>query len=294
LGCSETALRNWQRQLSAGGDDGPRVMADDAGAPNPLTDDEVPAEVAADDAGAPNPLTDDEVPVEVAGDSGAGEPLAGGPAPRSAPTVVEVLRGRWWVVALVTAIAILSAWAYSQTVPARYQATATVLAHPAANVTSASDYSTDLSLLSYGSLEQTFVGLASSSKLRNEAAAGIGLRQARSHDYSAVASVLPASSVLEISVAGPDRNTVVPFANRLASAVSAATRLYFPIFTLTPLDPAVPPSAQIEPRTRQNVLVGGLAGLIAGFGVAVLSLRIRSVGDGRVGRLAMRLRRARA
>ena len=121
----------------------------------------------------------------------------------------------------------------------------------------------------------------------------MGLHQASLHDYSAVANVLPSSTVLEISVAGPDRDAVVPFANRLASAVSAATRNYFPIFTLTPLDPAVAPSTQIEPRTKQNVLFGGLAGLIAGFGVAVLSLRISGVGEGRLHRLATRLRKAR-
>jgi capsular polysaccharide biosynthesis protein len=214
------------------------------------------------------------------------------PAPASAPTVVEVLRSRWWVVGLVTAIAIVSAWAYSQTVPARYQATATVLAHPSVKVTTADGYSTDLGLLSYGSLEQSFVGLARSSKLRDETATGMGLREAR-RDYSAVANVLPTSTVLEISVAGPDREAVVPFANRLASAVAHATRVYYPIFTLTPLDPAVPPSVQIEPRTRQNVLFGGLAGLIVGFGVALLTLRIRGSGDKRPGGLAARLKTAR-
>jgi len=275
LGCSEAALRRWQREVTADNDGGPQLLAGGGGA-------------------VPRPVTDDEVPAKVPRDSGEDEGSTGGRAQRSAPTVVDVLARRAWVVSLVTALAILSAWAYSRTVPARYQATATVLAHPAASVTSASGYSSDLSLLSYGSLEQTFVGLARSSKLRDEAAAGMGLRGPSQHDYSAVANVLPASTVLEISVAGPDRNAVVTFANRLARAVSSATRRYFPIFTLTPLDPAVPPSIQIEPRTGQNVLVGGLAGLIVGFGIAVLSLRIGGVGHRRRFGLATRLRRERA
>lgn len=274
LGCSEATLRKWQRQLSADGDDRPYLMAGYAG--------------------TPKPRTDDDAPVQVPIDRGAEEPPADETARRRAPTAVEVLTRRWWIVALVTAMAMLSAWTYSQTVPPRYQATATVLAHPAASVTRASDYTTDLSLLSYGSLEQTFVGLARSSKLRAEAAAAMGLRQTSAHEYSAVANVLPTSTVLEISVAGPDRDAVVPFANSLASAVSAATRSYFPIFTLTPLDPAVPPSIQIEPRTTQNVLVGGVAGLIAGFGVAMLSLRVNGVGEGPLHRLAPHLRRRRA
>jgi capsular polysaccharide biosynthesis protein len=252
LGCSEAALRKWQREL-----------------------------------------LDDET-VDGSRDGEATAAATAGPAQRTGATIGDVLARRAWVVIAVTAIAILAAWAYSLTVPARYQATATVLAHPAASVTRASDYSTDLSLLSYGSLEQTFVGLARSARLRDQAAAGTGLSRTTGNDYSAVANVLPSSTVLEISVAGPDRNAVVPFANTLAADVSSATRRYFPIFTLTPLDRAIAPSSQIEPRTRQNVLVGLVAGLIVGFGIAVLSLRVRGVPDWRVPDLRRRLQRRRA
>jgi capsular polysaccharide biosynthesis protein len=201
-------------------------------------------------------------------------------SPPRAPTMLDVLRRRSWLVALVTVLAIASAAAYSRGTPPRYQATATVLAHPSAAVTKASDYSTDLSLLSYGSLEQTFVSLARSSKLLDQAASGMGFTAAERKQYSAVANLLPASTVLEISVTGPDRDAVVTLANTLSAAVSAATRQFFPIFALTPLDPAVRPSLQVEPRTRQNLLFGGLAGLIAGFVVATLSLRVRRRSDG--------------
>lgn len=196
------------------------------------------------------------------------------PAAEIAPTLVDALTRRWWIALALAVIASLAAWAYSSTVPPRYQATATVLAHPAISVTKASNYSTDLSLLSYGSLEETFVALARSSKLIDEATAGLGLGRAEGDRYHAVANVLPSSTVLEISVAGPDRQTVVPLVNALGASVSKATRTYFPIFALTPLDPAIPPSSQIEPRTRQNVLFAGLAGLVVGVGAALLSLRV--------------------
>jgi capsular polysaccharide biosynthesis protein/transposase-like protein len=227
-------------------------------------------------------VTGDEVEAAGPGDQTAPEPdpepeteaEADLAAASSAPSIVDVFTRRWWVVVAITLIAALAAWAYASTVPPRYQATATVLAHPAVNVTKASDYSTDLSLLSYGSLEQTFVALARSSKLIDETTAGLGLGRAAGDHYHAVANVLPSSTVLEISVDGPDRAIVVPLANALGASVSKATRTYFPIFALTPLDAAVAPSSQIEPRTRQDVLFAGLAGLVLGVGVALLSLRV--------------------
>jgi capsular polysaccharide biosynthesis protein len=149
-----------------------------------------------------------------------------------------------------------------------------VLAHPTVSVTSVTDLSNDLSLLSYGSLEQTFVALASSDRLLDQASAGMGLSRAERDRYRAVANVLPASTVLEISVTGPDRDAVVTLANRLAGVASTTTRALFPIFSLSTLDPASRPAAQVAPRMREDVLFGSLAGLIAGFVVAALSLRV--------------------
>jgi capsular polysaccharide biosynthesis protein len=206
--------------------------------------------------------------------NGDGPALPGAPDPPPAPTVRDVLARRSWVIALVTVLAAAAAWGYAQRQAPRYQGTATVLAHPTAAVTKVTDLSTDLSLLSYGSLEQTFVALARSDRLLDQAPAGMGFDRAERDRYRAVANVLPGSTVLEISVTGPDRRAVVTLANRLAAVASSTTRALFPIFSLSPLDPAAAPAAQVAPRTRESVLFGGLAGLIAGFVVAVLTLRV--------------------
>jgi capsular polysaccharide biosynthesis protein len=203
-----------------------------------------------------------------------GDGTASPPGPAAAPTVRDVLWRRWWLIALATIAAAAAAFAYSRQAAPRYQGTATVLVHPAASVTKVTDLSTDLSLLSYGALEQTFVALARSDRLRDQAATGMGFSRDERDRYHAVANVFPASTVLEISVTGPDRGAVVALANRLSAVTSTATRQLFPIFSLTPLDPAARPAAQVAPRTRENVLFGGLAGLIGGFVLATLSLRL--------------------
>ena len=144
------------------------------------------------------------------------------PPPAPAPTVRDVLARRSWVIALVTLLAAAAAWAYSRQQAPRYQGTTTVLAHPTASVTKVTDLSTDLSLLSYGALEQTFVALARSDRLLDQAAVGTGLSSAERDRYHAVANVLPASTVLEISVTGP---TATPSSrSRTASPASRRRR----------------------------------------------------------------------
>jgi capsular polysaccharide biosynthesis protein len=185
---------------------------------------------------------------------------------------VHVIIRRWWVIVVVTGLTVGGALAYSKHEHRKYQATATVFAHPSKVVTNAGDYSSDLGLLSYGSLSQTFASLAQSKSMLAQAAAALGVAPDTVKDYSAVATLLPQTTVLELSVDGPDRDLVIGLANRLSTDVSAATTRYFHIFSLTTLDAAAAPSTQILPQTSRNLLYGGLAGLIVGFILAVLSL----------------------
>jgi capsular polysaccharide biosynthesis protein len=192
----------------------------------------------------------------------------------SAPSVLEVLARRWWLILIVTAVAVASAWAYARTVDRRYQATATVIAHPSAVVTKASDYSNDLSLLSYGSIEQTFASLARSSTMLARAGSELGVSAQSIRTYNVIANVFPASTVLEISVQGPDPRVAVKLANKLADDVSTATLQYFQVFELTPLDPAGV-TLQVSPRTRRDMLFAGLAGVLVAIVLAALSLSFR-------------------
>jgi capsular polysaccharide biosynthesis protein len=192
----------------------------------------------------------------------------------SAPSVFEVLARRWWLILIVTLVAIGCGWGYARTVASRYQATATVLAHPSAVVTSASDYSNDLSLLSYGSVEQTFASLARSSTMLRKAGAEVGIPATSIKQYNAVANVFPQSTVLELSVQGPDSRAAMQLVDQLSGDVSAATLKYFHVFQLTPLDRAAT-SIKVAPTTRRDVLFAGLAGLLVGVVLATLSLSFR-------------------
>jgi len=192
-----------------------------------------------------------------------------------------VIRHRWLVILAITALAAGGALAYSHHEQRVYQATATVFAHPSRAVTSPGDYSSDLGLLSYGSLSQTFASLAQSRTMLDTSAAGLRLTPLDLSHYTVAATLLPATTVLEVSVDGPDPDLVTVLANRTIARVAAATTQYFHIFALTPLDSAQAPSTRIRPLTSRNILYGCLAGLIVGFIAAALPLYgLRLIGAG--------------
>jgi succinoglycan biosynthesis transport protein ExoP len=180
----------------------------------------------------------------------------------------RILASRWRIMLFCTIIAVAAAAGYSVMQTARYQATATVLVHPSSDANSPSIFSDELNLLSYGSLTQTFASLARSADMIKGAAARVGVRPDQAARYSATAALIPQTTVLEISVDGPDRGVVVRLANQLVSDVSAETKTYFHIIDLTPLDPANGPALQTAPRTARNIGFGGAAGLILGALIA--------------------------
>jgi len=65
----------------------------------------------------------------------------------------------------------------------------------------------------------------------------------------------------------------VLLANEILRLVAASTVRYFHIFGLQRLDVAAPPSVPIQPHPLQQALYALVAGLIAGFAIAAVSMR---------------------
>ena len=189
---------------------------------------------------------------------------------------LNLLYRRWWVILSVTVLAVVVAAGYSLNEATRYQATATVLVHPTSDANSASVFSDELNLLSYGSLTETFASLARSPSMIRSAAGAIGVSADAASHYSATGSLIPQTTVLEVSVDGPDPNTVVKLANQLVTQVSDATTQYFHIIQLTSLDAAAPPATQTQPKTARNLAIAAAAGLLLGSVIAALSIAGRS------------------
>ena len=182
-----------------------------------------------------------------------------------------LLLRRWWVIVLITAMAVAAAFGYSWRQQKIYAASATAQISAAPGLSSQQVLDI-LSLLSYGSIRNSVVSIAQSRSTLGQAAdrlVGISSRQLAG--YTAVATFLPQSDVLSLSVSGPDAKRVIDLTNSLSTTLADATSSLIPPIRVYTLDQALA-SSQIRPRTAHNLLYGGLAGLLVGLAVATASV----------------------
>ncbi len=180
---------------------------------------------------------------------------------------------RWWVITLSVALFAAAGLGYSKLQHRAYQATATALVHPVQSAT-LQIQSSVTGEIAYSNVSDTFASIAESNSLLQAAGAALGISSDELKKYSVQAATFAGNATLQVLVRGPDANRVALLANKIVILADAETVKYFPIFALAPLDSAVAPTSPILPKTSQNVLFAALAGLIAGFVVAYLSLQL--------------------
>lgn len=188
------------------------------------------------------------------------------------PYVLYVMKRRWWLALATVALAVAGSLIYTHVQRRLYQASATTFAYPIAQ--NASDTTNSVGLLTYGNLADTFASLAQSRHYLEQAGGTLGLAPRALTLYTVKAATLPQTTVLQISVIGPDPGTTARLADRLTRQVGIATAQYFRVFGLQALDRATVPLSPVQPKPLQQALYALVAGLIAGFAVAAVSLRV--------------------
>jgi capsular polysaccharide biosynthesis protein len=190
------------------------------------------------------------------------------------PYVLYVMKRRWWLVLATVALAVAGSLVYTHVQRRLYQASATTFAYPIAQ--NANDATNSVGLLTYGNMADTFASLAQSHYYLAQAGAALGLSTRDLDLYSVKAATLPQTTVLQVSVIGPDPRTVARLADRLTLQVGIGTEQYFRVFGLQALDHATAPLSPVQPKPMQQALYALVAGLLAGFAVAAVSLRART------------------
>jgi capsular polysaccharide biosynthesis protein len=191
----------------------------------------------------------------------------------SVPYFLRLLARRWWLIVLVSAVATGAALVYSYRETPRYEASVSVYAHPTSAVATPTDRLNELNLLSYGSVLQTLANIAESPQMMRQIAWDLPLGSHGADGYAVVARVQPQTTEIYLSVDGPNSQNVRQMAQRLPDLLDAATTSNFAVVSLTRLDGGAD-TRQVQPKTWQNALFGGLAGLIAGLVIAAVSARL--------------------
>ena len=128
----------------------------------------------------------------------------------------RMLQRGWWLIILVALVALSASLAYSYLAVPQYQATARFIISPGSLLTSDGDARAvidGLDTLDRPSIVATFAEVMNSRRILAEA---IGYLQLKNFDitkYTIQAVALPESSVMELTITGPNAKTVTDLAN---------------------------------------------------------------------------------
>ena len=186
-----------------------------------------------------------------------------------------LLRG-WWLIlsAALAAISISLALSYV-TVP-QYRAAAHLIISPNSTIAASADVVRSLDTLDRLSTVSTYAEILGSSHIYDETLAALNIKAVDLADYSRSAVVLPNSSVLEISVSGPNPKVASQLANALGRQTISYTRNMNQVYTVDFLDTATAPT---DPTTPQPLRDGSLAlvlGVAVGGVLAILREQIQT------------------
>lgn len=187
-----------------------------------------------------------------------------------------LLRG-WWLILLAALVALIASLGTSYMAVPQYEANARFILNPSAAITTSADIVRSLDTLDRPSVAATYVEVMNSQKIFKDAVVGLNLdpNDPSLADYTVSAVVLPSSSVLELTVTGPNPDAVAEFANAIGNQSVAYAKRVNSVYNMEFLDSALVP---VDPISPQPLRDGGLAlllGAVAGAVLAILSEQIR-------------------
>jgi diguanylate cyclase (GGDEF)-like protein len=157
-----------------------------------------------------------------------------------------------------------------------YQTTARFIIVPNASLTSGQAVLDSLNTLDRVTVVTTYAEIMNSQRVYADTLHLLNLEPKNLIDYKYQAVVLPDTSILELSVTGPNPEAVATLANSIGYETIDLTRGMKQIFDINFLDIAQPPLIPISPQPLQDAIVALMLGLIGGAAVVILSEQLRT------------------
>jgi diguanylate cyclase (GGDEF)-like protein len=189
-----------------------------------------------------------------------------------------MLQRGWWLVFLVGLVSLLASLIASYLAIPQYKTTARYIITPGSLLTSEGDPQTVISgleTLDLPSVVATYAEVMSSQRILADSLSYLEVKDFPSKEYSVDANVLPESTVLELTVTGPDPRFIADLANAVGYQTILFTRGINHIYELDVLDQAVPPLTPYSPSPLRDAGLSLLLGLAGGAVLAILSEQIR-------------------
>jgi capsular polysaccharide biosynthesis protein len=157
--------------------------------------------------------------------------------------------------------------------PWYYEATATLVIRPRADFAEAADdFVRAIDTLNRNAeISTTFSQVANSKTVKQRAVDRLGLSRGESKNLEVSGAAIAGSSVLEITVRGPDPALVSDFANAVSLEATEYMRELYDVFELELLDAAGPPRRPAGPNKTLTLAVGAMFGLMLGIALVFFS-----------------------
>ncbi len=188
----------------------------------------------------------------------------------------QMLRRGWWLIVLTALLALAASLFFSFLVTPQYRATASFILIPSSiSLSTGPDVVRSYDTIGSVSVISTYAQIMNSDRIYSDTLAMLKLQPQQVKDYTYQAAVLPNTTILELSVTGPDPNVVAALANAIGDQTISYSDRINQVFVITFLDRAVPPTLPISPQPLLNAGVALVFGLIAGAVLAVLREQLR-------------------
>ncbi len=168
------------------------------------------------------------------------------------------------VVAAVLGGGVAALWASSQ--PERYEVGVVLAVGPAATLIDDADVIDVVGSLERGGITATAAGVATSSSVRDAAVADLGLTPGSIGDYEVDSVPVLTSSLVDITVTGPDPEIAASLANAIGAELQARFTTIYEVYEIELLTPAIVPGQS----TRPSVLLVAVLGAIVAVAVALV------------------------
>jgi diguanylate cyclase (GGDEF)-like protein len=189
---------------------------------------------------------------------------------------IQMLKRGWWIILLTMLTALAGALVTSYLATPKYEAIGRLIVSPSADLINQSDIVDSLNVLNNQSIVSTFLEVISSDRIYTDTLASLGLQpQDIKDNYTYKATALTNSSVIEVSVVGPDPNLAAHLANTLGRETIRFVSGLNNVYTVEFLDNAVPPVLPSSPRPLLNSGLAIVLGLIVGIVLVILIKQVR-------------------
>ena len=175
--------------------------------------------------------------------------------------IFKCLRRGWWIIVLTVLTALVASLVASYLTTPTYQAVAQFILSPSAIQTTGNPgvLLEGLTTLDNQSVTTTYATVMSSARIYSDAITFLELRPEDMKDYTYKATVLPTSSVMQLTVTGPNPQIAAKLANAIGYETINFTRNFNQVINIDFLDTATSAHRSIQPAAITGRQLSGVA-----------------------------------